>query len=438
MRPVIAFDITRLLLGPFVPSPRGIDRVDLGYAAHFLGRWRGDSVATVLTPFGVRAIDREEALRVIDRVIAHWGEEKDPDSDAIFGYVKARLSGASNGNGLPPNPPRAKWVSMTRGALKSAALGVDLLSPRIARKVPRGALYLNTGQIGIANARMLSWLERRRDVKPVMMLHDTIPLDYPEFVTPLATRMHGSMIANTARLARGLIVTTEAVRRSVLREIERRGRRDMPVVAAPLPVDSRFLEGNERDRDLARHCYFVVCGSIEPRKNHKLLLDVWKALAARTHGPNPKLVIVGTPWRDAESVTDALARSEDLQRTVILAAGLSTPALRRLIGGATALLMPSFAEGFGLPIVEALAQGTPVIASDLAAHREAGGHFAAYSDPRDGAAWLRAIEEHAQDALERRRRLADRTVFTWDDYARRIEPFIERIWRGSEPPAELS
>jgi glycosyltransferase involved in cell wall biosynthesis len=74
--------------------------------------------------------------------------------------------------------------------------------------------------------------------------------------------------------------------------------------------------------------------------------------------------------------------------------GLSTPALRQILSGARALLMPSFAEGFGIPIIEALAVGTPVIASDLAAHREVGATSVTYLSPIDGIGWLTAIQAH--------------------------------------------
>ncbi len=90
--------------------------------------------------------------------------------------------------------------------------------------------------------------------------------------------------------------------------------------------------------------------------------------------------------------------------------------------------MPSFAEGFGLPIIEALAVGTPVIASDLPAHREVAGDLAVYRDPTDGPGWLADICMFADghgSAAEIRRRVADYRPTTWGEYFVRIERFLK-------------
>ena len=90
-----------------------------------------------------------------------------------------------------------------------------------------------------------------------------------------------------------------------------------------------------------------------------------------------------------------MSRSPALRASVIEASGLSTPALRRLLAGARALLMPSFAEGFGLPVAEALAAKVPVIASNLEVFQEFGGDAPVYLDPLDGLGWLSAVEAFA-------------------------------------------
>ena len=145
--------------------------------------------------------------------------------------------------------------------------------------------------------------------------------------------------------------------------------------------------------------YFVCIGTIEPRKNHLLLLNLWRRMAERD-GPNavPKLVIVGRRGWENEQVVDMLERSPLLVDCVEEQGRLPDRDMRVLLAGARALLMPSFAEGYGMPVTEALALDVPVVCSNLPALREAGGDVPNYLDPLDGLGWLAAIEDLAHPA----------------------------------------
>ena len=298
----------------------------------------------------------------------------------------------------------------------------------VARAVPNNAIYVNVGQVGLAIPRIVSWLRDRPDVKSIFMLHDVIPLERPELVSRKDQRRHRRIVDRTARSASGLIVSTAAAREAVLDALSLRGRSTIPVETVPFPVAPVFLENDGPDTELGEHDYFVVCGTIEPRKNHHLLLAVWRELIRQRGSYGPKLVIVGSPGWGAGSVLDTLERCPTLYGRVILAHGLSSPALRSLVAHAKALLMPSFAEGFGLPIIEALAVGTPVIASDLPAHREIAGDLAVYRRPTDVQGWLADICMFVDGygaVTEIRRRVAEYRPTTWGGYFTRIERFLK-------------
>jgi glycosyltransferase involved in cell wall biosynthesis len=106
-------------------------------------------------------------------------------------------------------------------------------------------------------------------------------------------------------------------------------------------------------------------------------------------------VLVGRRGWENESVIDHLQRSAAVIRLVHEVSDLSDRELAQLVGAAAALLSPSLAEGFDLPVVEGLALGTPVIASDIPAHRELAGGAATLVDPLDGPGWIDAIERAA-------------------------------------------
>lgn len=181
--------------------------------------------------------------------------------------------------------------------------------------------------------------------------------------------------------------------------------------------------------------YFVCLGTIEPRKNHLLLLHVWREMAARarsgTDAPTPRLLILGRRGWENENVVDLLERCDLLSGPV---QEIGTPPDSRvaaLIANATALLFPSFVEGYGLPVAEALSLGTPVICSDIAPLREVGGDVPDYLDPLDGPAWRDLIEAYAQpDSAARAAQCARLRHWSrpdWSAHFEQVDTLLERV-----------
>jgi glycosyltransferase involved in cell wall biosynthesis len=183
-----------------------------------------------------------------------------------------------------------------------------------------------------------------------------------------------------------------------------------PIHIAPLGLEPSFFQ--PLSEPIAVAPYFVCVGTIEPRKNLVMLLKIWRRLADRLGPATPKLVLVGRRGWENETVLDHLQRSPPVVKFVHEIADLRDDELAKLIHGARALLAPSAAEGFDLPVVEALALSTPVIASDIPAHRELA-HGALLLDATDGPAWFREI---AAAAARPRRRGAPFQAPTWDDH----------------------
>ncbi|MEF9606119.1 glycosyltransferase, partial [Paracoccus sp. PXZ] len=139
-------------------------------------------------------------------------------------------------------------------------------------------------------------------------------------------------------------------------------------LAAPDPA------GLPADLDLS-HPFFVTLGTIEPRKNHALLLDTWQILERRPDPP--RLFIIGRRGWENRAVFARLDRLPP-GGAVRELPDLDDGAVAALIGRSHGLLMPSRAEGFGLPLTEAAGRGIPVLASPLLAAREMLGDYATW------------------------------------------------------------
>ncbi|HET7567800.1 MAG TPA: glycosyltransferase family 1 protein [Gaiellaceae bacterium] len=175
---------------------------------------------------------------------------------------------------------------------------------------------------------------------------------------------------------------------------------DLPpakVVVTPLAVDDAFVPASG-PRD-----HLLFASAIEERKNPLVAAD-----AARAAGL--PLVAVG-PEKDAALAAELRRRGVDVRGYV------AKDELVRLYQGAACLLFPTRYEGFGLPVGEAMACGTPVVATPDAAVRELGGDAVAYAEPEEFAATLQRVladpEPWSRAGLERAR------LFTWDETARR-------------------
>jgi glycosyltransferase involved in cell wall biosynthesis len=413
-------------------TPNGIDRVDAGFAAHFLAADVPNRKAFLLTPLGPRAIQVSAARAIFEGVQAQWREEERPEADRVFLRVRAALAG------LPPSHATSPQISFRESfshrverALRvgsKAALEYASAWNRI-EAIGANAVYLNVSQFPLWVPSYFRWLHKRPDVKPVFMIHDLLPIEHPEFFRPHESRRHDRRLSVFAQIAGGAIVSTSAIAETLLAHLDRLGRKPIPLLVQPLPVSPTFHQHREHDEGLAARPYFVICGTIEPRKNHLLLLNLWRELG-RSMGPAaPKLIVAGARGWENENVLDMLERCPEIRDHVIEAPGLSTPSLKRLIDNARAVLMPSFAEGYGLPAAEALTAGTPVLASDLPSLRAMSEMGVTRLDPLDGLGWLAAIrglsQERARGSECARNRA--RRAFCGEAYFQKIEAFLATV-----------
>lgn len=363
VEPEIILDLSRLLSRVLHPTPTGIDRVEMAYAQELLRRVPERlHFAAVHQVAGYGRLPRDQVLRFLEETERLWA--------GLESHDKARLRLAA---------VRKLWALRPRPV------------PKVDASVPR--VYLQASPNNLHKPDLIERILRREQARFVCLVHDLIPIQFPEYARPTGKDVHCRRIDTVGRHADAVIAYSKATAEALTNYL---GEGAVPPInIAPLGAHTQPIEAASQFKE---EPYFLFVGTIEPRKNHLLLLNVWRQMVNKSKGRGrrpPKLVLVGRRGWENENVVDMLDRCPSLKEHVIEASRLSDPDAQELLRQSCALVMPSFVEGYGLPIAEALEIGVPVLCSDIPAHREVGGNVPEYLDPLDGPGWLKAIEDYA-------------------------------------------
>lgn len=377
-------DVTRLVDRTMQGRlPTGVDRVSLEYIRYFGHR------ATALVRFS-----------------GQWLELSLADSERVFDGL---LSPADNFN------------SLVRRAVVRSFLG------SVGRRFSDSRFFFNTGHSGLERANYAQFLQRSA-LKPLYFVHDLIPVTHPEYCRPGEAARHRVRMDTMLSTGHGVIANSAAT----LAEFAAYAHASacpMPETAVALLAPARLPEPVAAP--LLDAPYFVMLGTIEPRKNHWLLLQLWRQLIERLGDAAPRLVIIGQRGWECENVVDLLERCETLKGFVFEQPACSDSELASWLRHSRALLFPSFAEGYGMPLAEALAMEVPVIASDLPVFREIAGEVPEYVDPLDGQRWKQLVVEYAQPQSSMRQRQSERMAGcempTWGAHFQQVEALMERL-----------
>jgi glycosyltransferase involved in cell wall biosynthesis len=405
-------DISRLVFGAWRTVPTGIDRVEIAYVRHWLANdpdrvtflLRGPIGAPVAVPTSL----------VEDLVEA----------------VEARRLGQAGCDDAGKSAAR-----LARSAIMRLSLGRGLSQVSRILNQPGPRVYLLVSHLWADRPGPIAAL-KRRGVKFVPLVHDLIPASHPEYASPSGAKRHLLRVNSFAGLADGIIANSSATAQALLPHLSQ-GADEPRVITAPLGIDTPLPDPHY---PVPAGPYFVCIGTIEPRKNHLLLLNLWRDLAQRLGADTPKLLLIGRRGWENENILDMLDRCPALVGKVREYSKLPDNVVAKLLQGARALLFPSFIEGYGLPLAEALALGVPAICSDLPALREVGGDVPEFLDPLDGLGWRRLILDFAQDDSRVReaqcRRLAGWSRPNWGDHFALVEPWLRQLAFAGGPLAE--
>jgi len=378
----LLLDVTRLVWRRWVGRhPTGIDRVCLSYLEHF-------------APQAQAVIHHRYFRGIVDR---HASQE-------LFAILL--------------EPPAGFRAALVKAFLRHLS-GM--------RGKARRRLYLNIGHTGLDSQGFRAWVDRT-GVRPVYFVHDLIPMTDPEYCRSGEDERHRARMRTVLSTASGVIGNSQSTLDELARFSATENLPYPPTLAAWLG-ETPFqppLGPAEPDRPT-----FVVLGTIEARKNHLLLLNIWRRLVERLKADAPQLLIIGQRGWEAAEVCGMLDHLGPLSGHVIECGNCSDEEVALHLATARALLFPSKAEGFGLPLVEALRLGVPVIASSLPVFEEIGQGVPMLLDPSDEAAWETAIIDYAQPVSAARdaqlRRMASFRPPTWKGHLDAVENWLSTL-----------
>lgn len=257
----------------------------------------------------------------------------------------------------------------------------------------------------------------------VVTVHDAVPWTQPETLTARGVAWHRRAIARAAGNASALVVPTASVAAELSRYAP--GMARVHVVGEGVTEELVKAPDGQQSVAVAQRLtlpprYLLTIGTLEPRKG----LDVLLTAMTKPHTPNLPLVIVGQPGWGGIDPHQLAARVGLAQHRVLVLGRVSDADLAVVLHRATALVAPSLAEGFGLPVVEAMAAGVPVVYSDAPALMEVVGGAGVMVKRGDAlalASGLRTVladERRTATLVAAGRRRAAR--FTWERAAKEI------------------
>jgi len=279
---------------------------------------------------------------------------------------------------------------------------------------------------------------KRDGVGIISVVYDLIPLSHPQFCDAGLVKVFNHWFDWIARTADGYIAISATIRDQLRQEMVRRIGEEQ--------VQERWFDyfhlGSELDQINPAHAVdtkllrlfkrpepvFLMVSTIEPRKNHAYLLDAFERAWAA--GSQARLCIVGKIGWKCEALIERIERHPQLNSRLFMFNRLSDHSLEHAYRHSTALVFPSYVEGFGLPLVEAMQRGLPAMGSDIEVFREIGGEFMAYFDLEDPQSLANLVTEMERTGVFPASRNLDQ--WQWLSWRQASAQLVERIERRVE------
>lgn len=280
---------------------------------------------------------------------------------------------------------------------------------------------------------------KSQGVKIVSVIYDLIPLTHPQFCDEGLVRVFENWFDWVMRTADGFV----AISRTIIEQVQREAQWRLGQEAAAQRWYDHFHLGSDLDqvnprtvvRQEVKQMFkqrpiYLMVSTIEPRKNHGYLLDAFDQLWAE--GQDVGLCFVGKIGWKTEQLIERVRQHPRLNAQLFMWNDLTDRELEYCYSNARSLVFPSYVEGFGLPLVEAMQRGLPVMASDIPVFREIGGDSMAYFGLSDPSILARLVNRfESDDVFPAKNTLSEWKWLSWKDSALQL---ITRVDKNTRPP----
>ncbi|GAB6078981.1 glycosyltransferase family 4 protein [Hydrogenobaculum acidophilum] len=265
-----------------------------------------------------------------------------------------------------------------------------------------------------------SFFNTIKTLNVVSLIYDIVPITNPETQPEHIVKAFNTVVVDIMANSK-LIITTTNSEKNIIETFLKSKNIEKPIYVVPLGVDIKLAKNPVKpSAGIYFDNFYLMVGTIEPRKNHMLVLKAFHKMWEE--GESSTLVIVGRIGWKYEEVLNFINTSPFKNKKLFFLEEVKDEELEYLYQHTKALIMASYREGFGLPVIEAMVRGVPVIASDIPVFREIASDYPTYFDPYNQDSLISAIKSSKN--LERKP--ANIKLNTWEDTTRAIANIIKK------------
>jgi glycosyltransferase involved in cell wall biosynthesis len=420
----IFYDITRIISRKDSLVPTGIDRVDIKYAYHFLSSKIYDAFFVFLYESKFFLCSNKIAEHILTILHNRW----------ILGYASKDCKLQTTFSWLIKNGLKSSKNLSDKEKLQK--VDILLFNRLLCAGKHGGGYYINTSHHSIGQIDAYYIFKTLGKLKIIFFLHDIIPIDFPEYVRDGDEITHQKRVDIMSCYSDLILVNSEYTKNRLINNVNTRGFNLCDIEILHIGVENSFYRVQEECLPpnlswLKNSNYFVYVGTIEPRKNHLMLLNLWRQYFIDSANP-PYLVLIGKRGWNNQIVFDMLDKSPKLKNYVLELSNISDGLMATLIRNSRGVLFSTFVEGWGMPLVEALAMKVPVLASNISSLKESGNNLAYYIDPIDAIGWKNAIEKLIYDEQFRKQLIDDSAKFItpkWEDTFMNLDNLLKTNYK---------